>query len=390
MNRNSSFHRMRAIASLSLLLMTVAFLLSWRFRSLHPALPYVQAFAEAAMIGGLADWFAIVALFRRPFGLPIPHTAIIPANKARIGRSLGDFLGQYLLDENSLEGLLRSLDLPPQAGRWLQEGEHAAHLAGWLLAQLPALSELWRKFDGQKRLFTYAAQLPLAPMAARIMARAGEEGLHQPWIATLLGQLALFIEDRRAEIRDRLGAHSSRWLPSFVDHRLADMLSDALIGQILALQAPEHRWRILLDAKIADLPAALERNQEWRDWQGRLLTDPMVQDEIAELLAPLDAAISQEQLTALLLRLGERLAQDRKWQETLQGWLERIAERVLLPRKHAIGDFTAKLVESWDDAELVAKLEAEVGADLHYIRLNGTLVGGLVGLALFAVTEWLG
>jgi uncharacterized membrane-anchored protein YjiN (DUF445 family) len=380
---------MRAIASLALLLMTVAFLLSWRFRSFHPALPYVQAFAEAAMIGGLADWFAIVALFRRPFGLPIPHTAIIPANKARIGRSLGDFLGQYLLDQKSLEGLLRSLELAPQAGRWLLAADNAERLAERLMQQLPALSELWDRIDGRKRLFTLAAEMPLAPMAARIMARAGEEGLHQPWISTLLGQLALFVEDHRGEIRDKLAAHSSRWLPAWIDNRLADILSDTLIGLILALQSPEHQWRLALDAKIADLPALLERDQDWREWQQRLFADPAVQDEILELFAPLEGAIDRESLTALLLRLGDKLAGDRKWQETVQDWLERIAERVLLPRKQAIADFTAKLVEGWDSADLVAKLEAEVGADLHYIRLNGTLVGGLVGLALFAVTQWL-
>ena len=381
---------MRAIATLSLLLMTVAFLLSWHFRSLHPTLPYVQAFAEAAMIGGLADWFAIVALFRRPFGLPIPHTAIIPANKARIGRSLGDFLGHYLLDEKSLEGLLRSLDLAPQAGRWLLAGDHAERVAERLLRQLPALSQLWDKFEGKQRLFAFAADLPLAPMAARILARAGTEGMFQPWISALLGQLAEFVEEQRSEIRDRLGAHSSRWLPQWVDQRLADLLSDTLIGLIVALQSPEHPWRRKLDGKIEDLPSLSARDPAWREWQSRLFADPVVQEAILELLAPLEGALDRQSLTALLKRLGDKLAHDRKWQETAQDWLERAAERVLLPRKQAIGEFTAKLVEGWDDADLIGKLEAEVGADLHYIRLNGTLVGGLVGLALFAVTQWLG
>jgi len=305
------------------------------------------------MIGGLADWFAIVALFRRPFGLPIPHTAIIPANKARIGRSLGDFLGHYLLDEKSLEGLLRSLDLAPQAGRWLLAGDHAERVAERLLRQLPALSQLWDKFEGKQRLFAFAADL-------------------------------------RSEIRDRLGAHSSRWLPQWVDQRLADLLSDTLIGLIVALQSPEHPWRRKLDGKIEDLPSLSARDPAWREWQSRLFADPVVQEAILELLAPLEGALDRQSLTALLKRLGDKLAHDRKWQETAQDWLERAAERVLLPRKQAIGEFTAKLVEGWDDADLIGKLEAEVGADLHYIRLNGTLVGGLVGLALFAVTQWLG
>jgi uncharacterized membrane-anchored protein YjiN (DUF445 family) len=267
-----SFRRMRAIATSALILATVAFLLSWHFRAVHPALPYVQAFSEAAMIGGLADWFAIVALFRRPFGLPIPHTAIIPANKARIGRSLGDFLANYLLDHDSLSRLLRKLDLP----------RHAAEI---------------------------------------------DRG---PWIFELMGKVALFIEGHRGDIRDKLATHSSRWVPEWIDNKLADLLADSLIGLAFEMRAPDHPWRIQLD--------------QWID---------------------------------------EKLAKDPEW-------LEAAAVKLLLPRRQQIADFTAQVVMGWNDEDLVARLENEVGADLHYIRLNGTLVGGLVGLVLFAVTQWLG
>jgi len=320
-----SFRRMRAIATLSLILATVVFLLSWHFRAVHPALSYVQAFSEAAMIGGLADWFAIVALFRRPFGLPIPHTAIIPANKARIGRSLGEFLTNYLLDGDSLKGMLRSLDLPRHGGLWLSEEANAAKLVG---------------------------------VAAQALAGASREGILAPWISDLLGQLALFIEGHRADIRDKLTTHSSRWVPEWIDNRLADLVADSLIGLTFEMRAPDHRWRVLLDDWIANLPDQLKR---------QIGSDPV-----------------------RLAGMGRQLAEDPVWQETLQGWLETAAVKVLLPRRHLIGDFVAQLVAGWDDQMLVEKLENEVGADLHYIRLNGTLVGGLVGLALYAVTQWLG
>lgn len=391
-----SFRRMRVIASLLLLLMTVTFLLSWHYRASHVAMPYLQAFAEAAMVGGLADWFAIVALFRRPFGLPIPHTAIIPANKARIGRSLGDFLSQYLLDQHSLGSLLRRLDLAPHAGRWLTDADHAEKLADWLLAQTPALSELWEDIEGEKQLFALAAELPLAPILAGGMARAGAKGLHQSWIGALLTQLTLFVEEHRGDIRDKLSAHSYRWVPEWVDGKVADMLGDALIGLLLDLQSPEHRWRLLLDAKIADLPKALARHPDWQEkaaaWQRTLLSDPDLQDSISTMLAGLRKrlAIDHASLAGLLRQLGGRLAEDGQWQQTLQGWIERVAERALLPRKQAIGGFVADMVANWDDHQLVQRLETEVGADLHYIRLNGTLVGGLVGLALYGMTRWLG
>ena len=285
---------MRAIASLSLALMTIIFLLSWRFRAAHPALPYLQAFAEAAMVGGLADWFAIVALFRRPLGLPIPHTAIIPANKTRIGRSLGDFFSQHLLDADSLRALLRRLDLPTHAGHWLQEPENAR----------------------------------------KLMARLDESGIADK----ILLRLSTMVELRRGEIRELLGEHSSRWIPSWLDDKMANTLTDALLGLLQHLRDPEHPWRTEVD----------------------------------------------------LTGIGNRLVDDPQWRQTAQEWIERAVEQAIVPRKAQIGDFVAGLVAGWDDHVLIERLEAEVGADLHYIRLNGTLVGGLVGLVLFGITQWLG
>lgn len=394
--RAQAFRRMRLTATLLLLAMTVVFLVSTRYRSAHPVLPYVRAFAEAAMIGGLADWFAIVALFRRPFGLPIPHTAIIPANKARIGRSLGDFIGSTLLTEKVLSDMIDSLALPPHTGRWLAEEGNAEKLADWLTQQGPLLADILKSFAWQDRLVAVAAEIPFAQLLTRGIARAAASGLHDPWVDALLDRLSLFLREHQEEIREAVTVHSSRWIPEWVDVKLADRLSDAVIDLLQHLRLPDHRWRQAFDQVLSTLPERLADHPEWQEEAARaqhmLFADPALRAEVSKMLGDLKnrLGIDRESLAGFVRRAGERLAEDEVWQTTLQGWMKRIGQRVLVPRKEAIGGFVAAMVAGWDDQTLVTKLENEVGADLHFIRLNGTLVGGVVGLALYAVTVWLG
>ena len=393
--RAAAFRRMRLTATLLLLGVSVVFLVSTRYQSAHPALPYIRAFAEAAMIGGLADWFAIVALFRRPFGLPIPHTAIIPANKARIGRSLGDFIGDTLLTEDVLSGMIDSLDLPPHAGRWLAEEANAEKLADWLVAQGPVLAEILKSFAWQDRLMALAAEIPFAQLLTKGIARAAAAGLHDPWVDALLDRLSLFLREHQDEIREAVTVHSSRWIPEWVDVKLSDRLSDAVVDLLQHLRLPDHRWRQAFDRTLQSLPDRLAQNSAWQEEAARaqhmLFADPALRAEASKMVGALKnkLGIDRDSLAGFLRRAGERLAEDIVWQQTLQGWMKRIGQRVLVPRKQAIGGFVAAMVANWDDQTLVGKLETEVGADLHFIRLNGTLVGGVVGLILYAVSLWL-
>jgi uncharacterized membrane-anchored protein YjiN (DUF445 family) len=387
---------MRLTATLLLLLMAVIFLATSRYQSLHPAIPYLRAFAEAAMVGGLADWFAIVALFRRPFGLPIPHTAIIPANKARIGRSLGDFIGGTFLTEEVLGSMIESLALPPQAGHWLAEEENAYKLADWLIAQGPAVAEAFKSFDWQDRLFTLASGFPLGSLLARGVARASASGLHEPWIDATLDRLSLFLREHQEDIRQAVTVHSSRWIPEWVDARLADRLGGAVIEMLQQLRFPDHRWRQALDSALQSLPERLAGDPRWQEEaaraQHRLFSDPAVREEVGSMIAGLTdrLGLDRDSLAGFIRRAGERLSEDAVWQATLQRWMIRLGEKVLVPRREAIGAFVASMVAGWDDQTMIGKLETEVGADLQFIRLNGTLVGGVVGLALYAVSLWLG
>jgi len=391
----TGFRRTRTTATILLLLAAALFLASTRYQAAHPALAYVRAFAEAATIGGLADWFAVVALFRRPFGLPIPHTAIIPANKARIGRSLGDFIGDALLTDEVLGGLIDSLDLPPQAGRWLAEEENAGKLADWLIAQGPLLSEMLKSGAWQERLIGLAAELPLGALLTRGLSRAAAAGLHDPWVDAALDRLGLFLREHQDDIRHAVAVHSSRWIPEWVDVKLADRLSDAVIDLLQHLRQPDHRWRGAFDRLLQSLPDRLAEDPVWQEEAARcqhmLFADPALRAEAGRLIEGIAArlGVDRDGLSSFLRRAGTRLADDPVWQRTLRGWMHRVAGRVLVPRKQAVGGFVATMIAGWDDKMLVTRLEAEVGADLQFIRLNGTLVGGVVGLILYTVGTWL-
>ena len=393
--RARAFRRMRHTASLLLLLMTVIFLATSRYQSLHPALPYVRAFAEAAMVGGLADWFAIVALFRRPFGLPIPHTAIIPANKARIGRSLGDFIGGTFLTEEVLRGMLDSLALPPQAGKWLADEKNAYKLADWLIAQGPAVADALKSFNWRDRLVDLASHIPFGSLLARGIARASGSGLLAPWIDAAIERLCLFLREHQEDIRQAVTVHSSRWIPEWVDVRLADRAGDALVEILQHLRVPDHRWRQAFDRLLQSLPERLAHDPKWQEearrCQHMLFADPALREEVGGMITGLKdrLGLNRDSLAGFIRRAGERLGEDAVWQATLQRWMLRLGERVLVPRRDAIGGFVATMVASWDDETIITKLETEVGADLQFIRLNGTLVGGVVGLALYAVSLWL-
>jgi len=391
--RVAGFRRRRTVANLLMLLMAVTFLLSWRWRAAHPALPYLKAFAEAALIGGLADWFAVVALFRRPLGLPIPHTAIIPRNKQRIGRGFGDFVSWHLLEADTLTALLRRLAVPAQLGDWLAQPANANQVAAALLQQIRRIGHFARGTQWPAPVLAALETLPLTTLLAETVSRVALAGLHRPWLAASLTALAEFVDQRRPDLKRVVGARTARWIPGWIDERLADRLSDEVLALLRELQSPTHPWRTELDSTLANLPARLADHPDWQQAgvlaQRALLQDPALRNALLAMAKRGLKRLQTAELADLLGRAGRQLADQPAWQATAEDWLIRIAAPLLLPRRQAISDFIAGLIGGWDDRTLVARLETEVGADLQSIRINGTLVGGLVGLLLFALTQWL-
>lgn len=402
---------MRLVATGLLLVMAIAFLLLRRFSGEHPAWGYALAFTEAAMVGGLADWFAVTALFRRPLGLPIPHTAIIPENKDRIAETMAAFLRDNFLTPIVVARRMRGYNIAGAAGTYLADpamgGEGrlragAASLLGDVLESLDK-DQLGSMVKGGLR--AQLEKLDLAPLLGQLLTAAIADQRHLPVIESFIRRAALTIEDNedlvRAIIHDRAGG-MMRW--TGLDEKLANAVLDGLY-KLLAetLVMPDHplRGRIIegIDQLAHDLlhdPAMQARVQRLK---GEVLDNPAMarwldgmweQLRLKLLRAVRDPGrVLSGQMGDSMAALGKALQGDPR----LQLLVNRFARRTTVGMVTRYGDEIVRLVSEtvrrWDARTVTDRIEGAVGRDLQFIRINGTLVGGLVGVLLHALGAWL-
>jgi uncharacterized membrane-anchored protein YjiN (DUF445 family) len=403
--RRRDLIRMRRLATGLLLLMTAIFVATRLAPSGWTWTAYVGAFAEAGMVGACADWFAVTALFRRPLGLPIPHTGIIPRNKNRIGESLGDFIANNFLTPGLLDARLRRLEPARRLADWLTGGDHAQVLAERTAALLPEVVGAGAELRGLAGdLIRRAARSrPVAPLAARVLGWLWREPAVQRLVSRAIERLAEFGQEHEAFIQSRIAGETWKWLPKWIDRILAERFTRDLLRFADELCDPDHPWRRDLDTAVEDLirrlaedPDLVARGEALRD---QLLADPALGRRLEGLWAELGerlaadpsarGAIIGEAMARALRGLGAWLAEDPAARERVDRWVRAAARRTLSAQREAIGGFVAQVVAGWDAVDVAERLELQVGRDLQYIRINGTLVGGLVGLAIFAAARWL-
>ncbi len=397
--------RMQALATGLLAAMAMVFLAASYLERRWGGAAYVRAFAEAAMVGACADWFAVTALFRRPFGLPIPHTAIIPRSKDRIGAALGRFIVDNFLTEQVLDAKLRELELAAWGGDWLQRPANARVVAErlvrvWpeLLKALPAgaLEEL----AGSAAL-AVVRSVPAAPTASALLAAVWNGGRAQPLVERGAELLGAYLEEHQEVILEKVQQQSWRWLPSFVDKAIARKITGGLLHLLADVRQPDHPWRARLGEAVERLIGRLAEDPDLRR-QGealkqQLLDDPAVGEHAHRLWGEMrrrldavgqgDATALKARVEALVVSLGAWLSRDLGVQRTLNTSARAVVLRVVAPRREEIGRFVAQVVEGWDARSVVERLELQVGPDLQFIRVNGTIVGGVVGLGLFVFSR---
>jgi len=401
--QRAGLRRMRFFATALLVLMLVLFILTSIGEREWPWLAYVRAFAEAGMIGACADWFAVVALFRHPLGLPIPHTAIVPHSKERIGIAIGRFMANNFLSPRVLAERIRDVDFSGWVARWILRGGNARNVAQRatlsLQQGLRALPrEDFNAFMSEAVRHGIAA-VPAAPLASRLLALIWAHGDMQIVIEHLLDQTSAALAKNREAIKSKVAKQTSRLIPKWIDGILADKIIAGVRRILDEMREPGHPWRVELAATVTRLidelatdPAMAARGEEIK---AKLLSTPQVTRQIDALLLAieerLDDAAIQARLTdiieQLLIAIGERLLNDARIHDGVNRWLRVAVLRTLAPRRAEIAAFIRKVVENWDTETLVERIELQVGRDLQYIRINGTLVGGLVGLLIFAVAR---
>ena len=387
------------LVAMALLLLAVRLALP-QAGSWSGALAALGAFAEAAMVGALADWFAVTALFRRPFGLPIPHTDVIAVNKDRIGRNLGSFLAHNFMTREVIGAELARLDLAGAAARWLARPDHGHALAAGLLRALPNLwTALGRRVDLTAALPGWIGRLAGQGGLGRVLAGVGdqlvEQGRHQwlyDWLVVRAEQLLITHQD---SLRERVGQASPRWLRGMADGVIAERVLAGLQQVLVDAMQPDSAWRAGFErwvvGRLETLRSSPEAEALLRGWLAGVLADPRcaralgtLQERVGAALADaaVDPARGAARLALMFGATAEALERDPELRQQLDGWLRGLLLEALPAQGPLLAAVVGRVVARWDGPTVARKLELQVGRDLQYIRINGTLVGGAVGLAL--------
>lgn len=398
-----SLHR---VASGLLLAMLLVYGVATFYAPSYPWLGVVRAFAEAAAVGALADWFAVVAMFRHPLGLPIPHTAIIPRNKDRIGASLGRFVEQNFLEPELLNGKLADLDIARHAAQWLKQEGRSTALATRVTDLLPQLLDAVEDEDVSRfiseQLLTRVGEIEAAPLAGRLLAMLTQHDRHQEILDTLLKSASRLLGEYDGMIRQKI-TENTAWLfrKLSLDAVVAKTLLSAAEQQLREVsEDPNHPWRRRFDDAVREFVAKLITSPEYLAQGERLkmelLEHPAVRNYVAGLWGEIKGAVRRnaaqpgsklkERVAAVIVGFADALLADEALRLKVDGWAKMTIVRVVTTRRREVGLLIAETMRRWDARTFTDKIEQEVGHDLQYIRLNGTIIGGLAGVAIYAVT----
>jgi uncharacterized membrane-anchored protein YjiN (DUF445 family) len=368
------------------------------------ALGYVQAGAEAAMVGGVADWFAVTALFRRPLGLPIPHTALIVERKDQFAATLGQFVQENFLNADVLAERIRSAALVPRLAAWLADEANAARFAGHAADLVVTVAEALRDEDVQRVLtaeLTSAAEaVEVAPLAGRALRVIIAGGHHAELFNVLVAGADRYLADHHEELRDRFEFEAPRWLPDAAYRVVFERLYRRLRQRLAEMAAdPDDETRRQFEEWLARLPERLETSPELRERGERFKRDVLGSAGLREWSSSLWSKVKEalrtqaadpeselrRRMAGVLAAAGRRLGSDRRLQEGLERMVESGA-RALADQFHDdLAGLVTGTVQRWDAAETSSQLELLLGRDLQFIRINGTVVGAGVGLALHAI-----
>jgi len=402
MDKAIQLRRMKRIPLLLLLLMAVLFALTLN----NPATwaTWLHAFAEAGMVGALADWFAVVALFRHPLGIPIPHTAIIPNRKNDIGESMSRFVADHFLEPEVVRKKLQNTNLAAFVVSWLKSDkgrssveELTTAVIRWALGALH--EERVRKFLSRlssKQL----ANVSLAPLLGTTLEWLVRGQRHQQILTQVLRYSIVLVHDNRDAIRTKVKQESPWWLPGFVDDRILKKMLERIEHQLFEMALDQdHPLRDQFNLWVQNLAQDLRSNPEHRrlgdEFKQQLLANDELQDYLYGLWRELAKNIETDidkpesvirlQVTQWLDGIAEELDGDPDMQAWVNAWLVDTITLIVGRNSDQIASLISDTVKSWDGADMSRRVELAIGRDLQFIRINGTLVGGLVGLLIHAV-----
>ncbi|OAF03509.1 hypothetical protein AYJ54_03045 [Bradyrhizobium centrolobii] len=403
--RAAELRRVKALATLVLASTLLLFVAAKSLLNVHPVFGFIAAFAEAATIGGLADWYAVVALFKRPLGLPIPHTAIIQSNQARIADKLGEFIQVHFLEAGPVEAKLKEIDFGSFVADWLRDRKRSDDLARFALRLLPEAFSATESSGLMtfiiRRLSSQLQAIDLAPLAAGTLRGFVAEGRHQVLFDDLLRVMhdTLTQKETMAMIREKVRAE----LPTLLRLYRADKF---LVNKIVASATaffnevrsdPKHPFRGEFNRMVLTFVDRLGTDQTYIDRIDGLKRDLLARPELADLARTVwantrafiersasgETQVLQHHLAGMFVAAGEALAGDSELRAEINKGLVTVLRSFVADQKSGVSTFISDQVKAWNMTQLISLIEINIGRDLQYIRFNGSLIGGLAGLALY-------
>lgn len=403
--------RMKTIATALLLAVAVVYALATWARSAGAGgwAGYTAAAAEAGMVGALADWFAVTALFRRPMGLPIPHTAIIPNKKDQLGVSLGEFVGENFLSGDVVRQRLRTVGIGSRLGTWLAEPAHADRVTAELATALRGALRVLRDSDVQavvgEAITRRADAQEIAPGLGKMLERIVADGGHHRVVDLVCLRAHDWLVEHNESVMEAVAGGAPGWTPRFVDKKVGERVYKELLRFVSEMRdMPAHPARGALDRFLTDFAGDLQSDTDTRTRVERLKTEVLGRGEVQDLIASAWASVramivaaAEDERSELRLRaraailsLGARLATEERLRAKVDGWLEDAAVYVVTTYRDEITSLITETVAGWDAEHTSRKIEAHIGRDLQFIRINGTVVGALAGLVIYTVSRLLG
>jgi uncharacterized membrane-anchored protein YjiN (DUF445 family) len=405
--KRRELRRMKTSATLLLVLVAVMYVIAYRWQ--HHGGPgwvgYWAAACEAGMVGALADWFAVTALFRRPLGLPIPHTAIIPTRKDALGRSLQAFVADNFLSGEVVRDRVNRAGIPLRVGTWLAARRSADRVVGEAATAMRAVVDVLHDDDVQEilehSLIRRLLEPPWGPPAGQLLDRIVRDGTHHRLVDLAIDETHRWLLDNDEVVLRVVRDQAPAWTPAFVDQAIALRVYAELVRFVGEVRVdPEHRSRLALDALLEKFADDLQHNPEIIEAAEQAKLRVLEHPEFRKALTALWSSVKTVLLTAAddpdselrkraslgLMSLGERIVADEGLRTKLDGWIGDALTHVVTTYRDEVATVISDTVGRWDADETSRRIEIQVGRDLQFIRINGTVVGALAGLVIHALT----
>ncbi len=409
MDKKAQLRKHKMFATMLFFLMAVVYIICEAFLKGQAWAGYLKAFSEAGMVGALADWFAVVALFRHPLGIPIPHTDLIESSKKKIGNNLGNFVTDNFLNAAAVRPRLKQFFIAARLGQWLLNQRNRQRLTTELIRiAKEALAKMDDK-DIARIINNQAAgliqKIPTHKLVGEGLAKVVQNNMHQEWISTLTTYLRDFLSQNRELVKQKVKEESHFLIPGFVDNMIAEKITNGGIRYMDEITSDlNHPVRKKITIKLEEIAADIQHKEEWakrlenlkNEWlspknleEYSTMIWQYIRKKITDDLSDPASGIATY-VDKLLLEAGESLATDTARQQRIDQFVQVQAFKLIMKYRKTAGDMISQTVANWPSRQLSEKLELEVGKDLQFIRINGTLVGGTVGLIIYTLTQLLG